>query len=141
MAEQRLLERLRMDERISTAGNSPYELQIKSILAHIHNILCTRRGTVLIDDDYGMPDVFFSQGIRFQESTNRMSDAILYVIQKFEPRLKNITIVQLSQKDELLKQRFGLRGYLTNAPSVLLEFEVSISSEAKITVSLKNEYE
>lgn len=137
MVQQRLLERLRVHGAGAAAPGTEYENVVQSILSHIHNILCTRNGTVLIDEDYGMPDVFFSQGIRFRESTSRMSNAIVSVIRKFEPRLKNVSIVQLSDKDDLLMQRFGVKGYLTDSSAQSIEFIVTISSEAKITVSRK----
>ncbi len=137
MVQVRLLERLHSHESEESAPGVLYENVVQSILSHVHNILCTRNGTVLIDDDYGMPDVFFSQGIRFRESTSRMSNAIVSVIRKFEPRLKNVTIQQLSDKDDLLMQKFGVKGYLADTSAQSIEFIVTISSEAKITVSRK----
>jgi type VI secretion system protein len=139
MVQQRLLERLRVSGAMATAPGVEYENVVQSVLSHVHNILCSRNGTVLIDDDYGMPDVFFSQGIRFRESTSRMSNAIVSVIRKFEPRLKNVTIVQLSDKDDLLMQKFGVKGYLADTSMQNIEFIVAISSEAKITVSRKQQ--
>lgn len=138
MVQQRLLERLRALESGTTAG-AEFENVVQSILSHIHNVLCTRNGTVLIDEDYGMPDVFFSQGIRFRESTSRMSNAIIMVIRKFETRLENVTIMQLSDKEDLLMQKFGVKGYLTDTSHQGVEFIVTISSEAKITVSRKQQ--
>jgi type VI secretion system protein len=139
MVQVRLLERLRAHGYGENAHGVEYENVVQSILSHVHNVLCTRNGTVLIDEDYGMPDVFFSQGIRFRESTSRMSNAIVSVIRKFEPRLKNVTIVQLSDKEDLLMQKFGVKGYLTDASALGIEFIVTISSEAKITVSRKQQ--
>jgi type VI secretion system protein len=139
MAQMRLLERLRTHGSGENAPGTEYENVIQSILSHVHNILCTRNGTVLIDEDYGMPDVFFSQGIRFRESTSRMSNAIVTVIRKFEPRLKNVTIVQLSDKEDLLMQKFGVKGFLTDTSAQIIEFIVTISSEAKISVNRKQQ--
>ncbi|MBN1578987.1 MAG: type VI secretion system baseplate subunit TssE [Chitinispirillaceae bacterium] len=139
MAHQRLLERLRNDASHRPPGASPEEIAVDSILSHVHDLLCTRKGTVPIADDFGMPDVFFSQGVNYKQSSHRMTEAIVAAIRGFEPRLKNVVIEDLSQKEDLLKQRFGLRGDLTNAPSTTIEFEVIVSSEAKITVTKKQE--
>lgn len=139
MVQLRILERLRVHGADGKVSGIEHENMVQSIFSHVHNILCTRNGTVLIDENYGMPDVFFSQGIRFRESTSRMSSAIVSVIRKFEPRLKDVTIVQLSDKTDLLMQKFGVKGYLNDTSVQCIEFIVTISSEAKITVSRKQQ--
>jgi type VI secretion system protein len=138
MANQRLLERLRTCEMKHTESNHPDELLFKSIISHVHSILTTRRGTVPIADDFGLPDIPLSQGISLKESLLRIAEEIIFVIRKYEPRLKNVTIQLLSDKSEFLKQRFYLKGYLTADPSIMLEFEIKISSEAKVTITKKN---
>jgi type VI secretion system protein len=139
MTTLRLLERIRYLDSNEKYVTFTDDQLVSSILSHVHDILCTRKGTVPVDDNYGMPDVFFSQGINFKESSVRMSQAILEAIRTFEPRLKNVVIQQLSHKDELLKQRFSITAQITGSDSKTISFEVSISSEAKITLTLNNE--
>lgn len=138
MVNQRLLERLRTCELNQEPGKQRDELLFKSIISHVHSILSTRKGTVPIADEFGMPDISLSQGKSFKESLHQIAEAIISVIRKYEPRLNNVTIELLSDKNEFLKQRFGLKGCLTADPAVTLEFEIKISSEAKVTITKKN---
>jgi type VI secretion system protein len=139
MVQQRLLERFREGESTHSPGSSPEDIAIDSILSHVRDLLCTRKGAVPISDEFGMPDVFFSQGGNNRQGSNRLTEAIAAAVRGFEPRLKNVSIEDLSRKDDLLKRRFALRGDIADASSVALEFEVVVTSEAKVTVTRKKE--
>lgn len=134
----RLLERLRCMEGFASPGVGEDSGETESIRSHIHSLLCTKRGTCLIADEYGMPDVFFSHGINFQESTGRMLAAIRSVVTGFEPRLTAIRVNLISGKDEFLQQRFELWSTLTRDPSIQMSFLITITSEARITVTRKD---
>lgn len=138
MPELRLLERLRYIEDTPEHQAERSVLELQSILDHIKKLLGTHKGTVPISNDYGMPDVFFSQGINFTESSRRMHDSIAQVITRFETRLKRVKVELLSTREDLLKQQFRITAVLSRDLSIPLNFTVAISSEAEITLTSGN---
>jgi type VI secretion system lysozyme-like protein len=139
MSALRLLERLQALENPPEGRPDEATLERQSIFQHVKRLLSTHKGTVPISDDYGMPDVFFSQGIDFKQSSQRMRTAIAEGISRFETRLSSVKVEPLSTRDELLKQRFRILAVLTRDHSRTIEFTIEISSEAKITIIWGNE--
>lgn len=139
MSNLRLLEKLRFLE--ATPGEIPGLIsdEFTSIMNHIQYLLGTHSGTVPIADDYGMPDVFFSQGVNFKESSRKIKNSLETVIAKYEPRLTNITVELITGKNDLLKQHFGVKASLSRDVREKIEFIISISSEAKISISKKSD--
>jgi type VI secretion system protein len=132
MEQPRLLERIRKLE--SGSKNSTDDELTASITAHLHKLLSTRCGTVPISNDYGMPSIDSTQGISFQEYLRILSDAIADQIRRFEPRLANVTLHQLSNKDELLRHRFGIRAHLASDPDSIFECELTLSPDSKVSI-------
>ena len=133
MEKPRLLERFRKLESGSKNDDDDDELTT-SITAHLHKLLSTRRGTVPISNEYGMPSIDSSRGISFQEYLSTLADAITDQIRRFEPRLVHVTLQQLSNKDELLRHRFGIRAHLASDPDAVFECELTLSTDSKVSI-------
>jgi type VI secretion system protein len=73
------------------------------IRQHLHDLLGTRQASVAHIRDYGLPDIH-SLLERLPESTTEICDAVVQVIDKFEPRLSHIEISTLAadQNDVVL---------------------------------------
>lgn len=133
MAQQRLLERLKnMENNTPLTTGTDVQSEIQSILDHLQCLLNTRCGTVLIDEDYGIPDVFFTQGTSFKENTQTMMQLMTETIKKYEPRLSQVSIVAKERQRALLEQHFTLSATLTRDPDLSIELNVVISSDGKI---------
>jgi type VI secretion system protein len=133
---QRLLERIRSLETDSDQLESDDRaVEINSILKHLKLLLNSRRGTALIADDYGMPDVFFTQGTSFSENTRRIALALADVIQKFEPRLKNVRVAPQPRKKDLLEQQFAIHASLARDASITVEINAVVASDGSIKTS------
>jgi type VI secretion system lysozyme-like protein len=139
MTRPRLLERLQLLQTPPLKQCDEVMLQLQSILDHVKRLLGTHKGTVPISNEYGMPDVFFSQGINFKESSQRTQSAIVSVITGFEPRLKSVSAILLSNREDLLKQQFRIKGVLSSDSEQIIDFIVEISSDAKIRLITANE--
>ena len=139
MATLRLLERLRYLENPPERKPDELSPEIESIFHHVKYVLGTHKGAVPISDEYGMPDLFFSRGINFKESSRRMRDSISEVITRFETRLRNVKVEALSTRDDLLKQKFRINAVFARNVQESIDFIVEISSEANITIMLERD--
>ena len=85
-----LLARLRAPERGLAVAGAEDELRA-SVLEHLRNMCCTRRGSVRSRPDYGLPDI--SELVHsFPEAIGKIRDALLHTIETYEPRLKNVRV-------------------------------------------------
>jgi type VI secretion system protein len=94
MAEQRLLERISNWEQGAARTVLPrQEMLTKSIVNYLQRILNTRQGTVLLDDQFGVPDFTNGAGASLiSGSATDISLAIERMVLKYEPRLSNVDV-------------------------------------------------
>lgn len=114
MMAARLLERLAMldlsdDQRRGLQGQ---DLLLKSIRQHLLRLLNTRAGSVLIDLDYGVPDLSTGPGNTELPGAEVMAQALLAVIHRYEPRLDKPRLgIVLSHADNIAS-RMILDGWI-----------------------------
>ena len=133
--ERTILERLadpRADAPLTIAENT--QQLADSVLRHLQRMLNTRQGHVLIQPEYGMPDVTeFIQGL--SEGVNLVRRAIRNSIEKFEPRLRNVEVTYVPSEEDLLSLRFEISAELvTEQEEASVWFETSISPEGHLYV-------
>ncbi len=112
---------LRLMDRLTDLDLTDDQLRIKqasdrlliSLQQHLGRLLNTRRGSVLVDEQYGVPDFSSGPGNSTLPNAETMGQVILEVIHHYEQRLK-------SPKVELL---------LNSADN--LSIDVSISGKIK----------
>ena len=108
--------KLRLLERI-TAKNSDNELLSytnERILASVHEyitkLLNTRRGSTLIDHDFGIPD-FTNSGASFSnDDIPLMEKEIETFLTKYEPRFQNIQVHFVSEEKFKGNLQFAIEG-------------------------------
>ncbi len=112
MVEQRLMEKIISMEKNfhEQKKDDKTETLISSVTRHLKQILNTRRGTVLIDPDYGMPDFSDLPVDLASAKTNIMKDRIKQVVEKYESRIKDVVITIDAKTDNNLSIHFGLNG-------------------------------
>lgn len=136
MYDERLLERLRSMENTPDARvERRYARMVNSIIGHLQRMLNTHQGSVPIADDYGIPDITNAPGEGFLETTKRIERTLQQVIMKYEPRLTNVRLSLLSDKDEVLTLRFKMEAVLMEDRSTPVVFETVVSSEGKVNVT------
>jgi len=122
MREERLLERIGSESDEYRRGAIREEdLAITSVVSYLNKILNTRRGSVLMDPEFGIPD-YSGMASRFStantETVDDIESSIRTAIDKYEPRIKSQR-VRLLDKDEF-------------------EFSLSIEVEAQLKTAQGN---
>lgn len=99
MAGLRFLERLRaMARNPDRRGNDEIEDVLHSVITHVSEVLNTRQGSALLDENMGIPD-FTSMGLHFTpEDIPRMEQRIAALISVYEPRLCNVKAAVLADE-------------------------------------------
>jgi type VI secretion system protein len=105
------------------------------VTGHLQRLLNTHQGSVPIAGDYGVPDITNAPGEGFLEATQRIERTLQQVIMKYEPRLTNVRMSLLSEKEDVLNLRFKMEGVLVPDRSTRVVFETVVSSDGKVNVS------
>ncbi len=135
MFQERLLERLgHMEESVSSKETLETRL-LNSIISHLSKLLNTRQGSVSIAPDFGVPDITNLPGGNILETRQRVEAIIQEVVEKYEPRLKNVKM-RMHQDDKAeLSLKFRLEANLTENEGVPVIFETVVSTDGKISIS------
>ncbi len=136
MRELRLLERIRDFEKDPERrfAEDP-QAMTKSVLQHIQQIMNTRQGSVLIHEDYGVPDFTDIAGSYASDRVQELERDLSKIIMKFEPRLLEASITFEEQQDDVLALRFKIKGKLAMENDVPVVFESVVQSDGRITIT------
>jgi len=101
---------LRLMDRLADLDLSDDQLRIKqaadrvviSLQQHLQRLLNTTRGSVLVDENYGVPDFSSGPGNSTLPNAETMAQVILEVIHRYEHRLLEPKVeILLNTKDNL----------------------------------------
>jgi type VI secretion system protein len=133
--ERSLLERLAdpTGYRPLTVEENTQELA-DSILRHLRKMLNTKQGHVLTQPEYGMPDVTeFIQNL--PEMVEVVQRGIRNSIEKFEPRLRNVTVTYVPSQEVVANLRFEITAELvTEREEASVWFETAVTPTGQIEV-------
>lgn len=136
MREKRLLERLRAVELDPDwRGGSDPAVALKSVLGHIGKILNTRQGSAPIATDFGVPDFTSIASTFGADSVAQVEQAIIQVIQRYEPRLRSVQVVFDPQPDRPFALAFKLQAQLAGeGQETPVVFETILNPDGRIMV-------
>ncbi len=133
--ERSLLERLREPE--ADRGRTIHENTGRladSVLANLRRLLNSRHGIAPIRDDYGIPDL--SDLVHnFPEASARMRASIKAAIERYEPRLRRVTVKQVNDPDDVLSLRLEITAELVTSDekaSVWFETRIDPNGEVRL---------
>jgi type VI secretion system protein len=127
-------------ERIDDPDEDGHRLSVdagkvsQSVARHLAAMLNVRQGSVMTLPDYGMPDVngLLSQ---FPSALNGMRRAIKASIEKYEPRLRSVTVQHVPIDDDPLDVRFKVAArMLVGDAEEPATFEVLIGDFGRVRV-------
>jgi len=135
MREERLTERIRSWNRAPDRRGGPDpKRMVDSIIRHLERILNTRRGSVQIGEDYGIPDVSdLTSGL--PDTLRDLERMIRNTIQKYEPRLKAVRVKFIPQEENMLAVSFQIVARLIlEEEKDPVVFDSVMDSDGKVTI-------
>ena len=112
-------------------------VDVDSILEHLRNILNSRHGSVMIADNYGMPDLTNFPGENLGASVKELERIMKSTIEKYEPRLTNVRISYNPESSGGLALKFGLFAEISatyGEKRLPIFFETVITSDGFVKV-------
>jgi len=105
-----------------------------SVLRHLQRMLNTRRGNAPTVPDYGVPDLTdLARG--FPESAGALQEALRACIEKYEPRLRDVSVQYKESPDDVLSMSFEVTGRLvTRGDEAGVWFLTRVDPEGRIDV-------
>ena len=136
MFKERLLERVsHMDEDPSYRPDVlDADVELRSILKYVQNILSTKQGTAIISYDFGIPDVTNFHDKSYGEYIKEMEESLVKTILRFEPRLKNVKVTYDDQEDKSTVMHFKIEAQLINFDDIAVVFETVIKPDGKVAI-------
>ena len=135
--KERLLKRVSAWEGLSE-GNS-YELDINTLIESIKDDLeklyNTKRGTVLIDDDFGLPDFSYMLNGYSVPDVGTILKQLHLQTKKYEPRLQAIHVNYVDQKKFPGKLQFQITAEIKTKEQIV-PFSVNVLLSDDGSVSL-----
>lgn len=137
MFEESLLERIRSLER-NPEGRDVRDISVtmNSIVNHLRKMLNTRRGSVSIAEDYGMPDFTNYPGDDITEMASELEQALRHSILKYEPRLDKVIVHFEPRMEDLLSLRFKLEAsmFVNNDRKIPVVFETVVRAGGAVDI-------
>lgn len=133
--ERSLLERLRDPEGESarTIHENPARLA-ESVLANLRSLLNSRPGMSSALPEYGIPDLS-DIAYSMPDSAGRMRNAIRTAIERYEPRLRRVTVKYVSDPMDPLTLRFDVTAELvTNEARATVQFETRYDPTGRVSI-------
>ncbi len=114
MSELRFFERLRaLEAEPKKRGRQCSDAVMDSIVRHLAHILNTRKGTVLLDPEFGLQD-YTNFGSSFSEDTvGAVRRSIERLVRRYEPRIQELCIQPRPVPPEELELAFDISGVVS----------------------------
>lgn len=132
--ERSLLERIALNEPETCSIEFNEANIVESILNNVTQILNTRQGSVPTQLDYGLPD-FNDLARRFPNAIDEIKLSIRTCLEKYEPRLVNLSVHHVESELKALDLRYDVRAQISvNGDSPDIWFETILDSAGKVSI-------
>ncbi|KQQ49865.1 type VI secretion protein [Pseudomonas sp. Leaf127] len=113
------------------------EILTQSIVQHLQRILNTKRGSVPIDAEFGVPDFTNLAGSFATGQTTQMIENMTRMIARYEPRLKSPRILVAESSQEVLSLSFSLEGLVAiNDRDIPIHLATRVSSDGRVSLAM-----
>ena len=135
----RLLKRIRNWEEVGIVSASDVDVNemMESLRDDLEKLLNTRRGTVLVDHDYGLPDFTYLMNGYAAPDVDEIQRDLLHQLTQYETRLDSISLTYHQPTNRSTSVMFGLNARFQhrNQP---IEFiaTVQFTDSGSVSVSL-----
>ena len=114
MVRARVLHRISQWERAELADDGEQAVlgDVEEIRQHLEKIYNTRKGTVLIDDDFGLPDFSAMLNGYSAPDVNAIVQQLYFQARHYEPRLGSVQVKFVEQNRHPGQLQFHINGVL-----------------------------
>ncbi len=110
-------------------------MEVRSIIMHLRRLLNTRQGSVMIADDYGIPDFTAMAGDNYSEAVENMEQSIKRTIVKYEKRLRDVRIIIDKDQKDVFSIRFKLEAFMVGEEKIPVIFDTVFRSDGKFNIN------
>ena len=111
---------------------------LRSVIRNLSNMLNTRQGSVMIADDYGMPDFTNFPVDDLIKTAAEIERIIEDMIKKYEPRLRGVRVHFDPKPDDMHSLRFRLEADMADplerGRTVPIGLETIVTTEGKVRI-------
>jgi len=112
------------------------EIEAKdSIIKYLNQILSIRRGSCIINKDFGINDIFDLYSSSFNHFMQKAQDEVKTAISNYEPRLKDIIFEFNDKNEENLYYNFKIKGHLISDYNTKINLNSTINLNGNINIS------
>jgi type VI secretion system protein len=136
MPERRLMERLSHWEQQERRSNQPQQdALVASVRGYLTRILNARQGSVPIDQSFGVPD-FANMGSGLEQGAiEDISAEICRMVQRYEPRLSDVSVKVEQDESSALAMLFRVIGNISlENKKIPLTISAELESNGRIRI-------
>ena len=138
MKERRLLERIAhwgSDGGQQRSHQTQVDILMQSVMDHLARLLNTRRGSVQLDPQFGVPDFTNLAGGTGAGSTRDIQEEIERMVSKYEPRIKSARVTLDHDHSDMQALRFMLNGTIdADDREIPLSLATTVGASGKISL-------
>ncbi|MCJ8315118.1 MAG: type VI secretion system baseplate subunit TssE [Saccharospirillaceae bacterium] len=139
MSKERLLKRIRkwsvQDGRSYT--HLDFSTYMSSLFADLSQVYNTRKGTVLLDDQFGIEDFTSLMSSMSPPEIEKLSQSFMSLTQRYETRLKNVFIKYEFREQDMGIIRFGATAKVEYQESVTnIKFHIMLLGNGSVAIEL-----
>ncbi|HEX6929365.1 MAG TPA: type VI secretion system baseplate subunit TssE [Gammaproteobacteria bacterium] len=139
MTEERLLKRIGYWQSPEEAERRRADIgaYTESVFADIANLYNTRRGSVQIGDDYGLPDFANMLNSFTPPGVDSIERVIRETTQRYEPRLRGIGVQHVPREGDAGLLRFNVTGNLVfRGSAVPVQFDAVLQGDGSVALQV-----
>lgn len=139
MTEERLLKRIGYWLAAEDAERRRADIgaYTESVFADLANLYNTRRGSVQISDEYGLPDFVNMLNSFTPPAVESIENVIRETTQKFEPRLRDIVVQHVPRDGDEGLLRFNVNGNLVfRDNTVPVQFDAVLQGDGSVALQV-----
>ena len=139
MSQERLLKRIRRWSEDEEEGFSQPDLavHISSLLDDLSKLYNTRQGTVVLDPEFGIPDFTSLMSNMSPPEVEKLTRAFILFTNKYEPRLKSLSIRFQQNEEDRGLIRFGVSSKIMYAENLTpLVFDILLQGDGSVALQI-----
>ena len=136
--KERLLKRIRRWSTEEQAGISDIDGSdlVESVKNDLELLFNTRRGTVLIDDDMGLPDLTHLTNGYSQPDVDDLQLTLQQQIKRYEPRLSSVDVSYVGDQGKQIQLAFSVTAQLNqDRQSIPFSMRLVMNENGSTTVA------